>query len=246
MPFAWTAINLTNILNINSDALKKTTSLDRNLKSTSSISSANSASSAANDDIRLNRQQVQQTIQNFKPISICINTFFKQDIDKLTDEDLFRFLNDLKKTTTQLKKLKCINGVLKIEFAPFKKQTPAHVMLNMNNSHNRFQLINASLNKLVYKNETYDKTVSAQSQVTIIKDVLEFPSKEVYEPNYDYLNLMYLYPLQVNFSNRTTARNIAIKIKFMKGLLFLPMLFKEFMADKHKKILFFWRAIGNG
>ena len=50
-----------------------------------------------------------------------------------------------------------------------------------------------------------------------VKDLLEFPSKEIYEPNYEYLNLMYLYPLQVNFSNRTTGRNIAIKVQFMKG-----------------------------
>jgi hypothetical protein len=59
------------------------------------------------------------SLATFKPIAISINTFFKQESDKLSDEDLFRCLNDLKKSTTLIKKLKCLPGSLKMEFSPF-------------------------------------------------------------------------------------------------------------------------------
>lgn len=37
----------------------------------------------------------------------------------------------------------------------------------------------------------------------IIKEVLEFPLKEVYVPNYLYRNLLYVYPKELNFAART-------------------------------------------
>ena len=36
----------------------------------------------------------------------------------------------------------------------------------------------------------------------IIKEVLEFPSKEVYVPHYLYRNLLYVYPKELNFTGR--------------------------------------------
>ena len=58
-------------------------------------------------------------LNKFKPIAITVNTFFKQESDKLSDEDLFRSLNDLKKQTNLVKKLKCVPGSLKMEFSPY-------------------------------------------------------------------------------------------------------------------------------
>jgi len=66
-----------------------------------------------------------------------------------------------------------------------------------------------------------------------IKELLEFPPREIYLPHTFYRNLLYLYPLSVNLSNLTTrgstsARNIAVKIQLMGGeeeIFSLPLIF---------------------
>ena len=66
-----------------------------------------------------------------------------------------------------------------------------------------------------------------------IKELLEFPSREIYLPHTSYRNLLYLYPLSLNLSNLTTrsstsARNIAVKIQLMGGeeeIFALPVIF---------------------
>uniref|UniRef100_A0A6Q2XG36 Dedicator of cytokinesis 8 n=1 Tax=Esox lucius TaxID=8010 RepID=A0A6Q2XG36_ESOLU len=51
-----------------------------------------------------------------------------------------------------------------------------------------------------------------------IKEVLEFPSSEVYVPHSTYRNLLFVYPQRLNFVNRlASARNITVKIQFMSG-----------------------------
>ncbi len=55
-----------------------------------------------------------------------------------------------------------------------------------------------------------------------IKELLEFPPREIYLPHQFYRNLLYIYPLSLNLSNLTTrgsssARNIAVKIQLMAG-----------------------------
>uniref|UniRef100_A0A8C6PPJ1 Dedicator of cytokinesis 8 n=1 Tax=Nothobranchius furzeri TaxID=105023 RepID=A0A8C6PPJ1_NOTFU len=58
----------------------------------------------------------------------------------------------------------------------------------------------------------------AEKNIRPVKEVLEFPSSEVYVPHNIYRNLLFIYPLKLNFVNRlTSARNIAIKIQFMSG-----------------------------
>uniref|UniRef100_A0A669B5Y8 Dedicator of cytokinesis 8 n=1 Tax=Oreochromis niloticus TaxID=8128 RepID=A0A669B5Y8_ORENI len=58
----------------------------------------------------------------------------------------------------------------------------------------------------------------AEKSTRLIKEVLEFPSSEVYVPHNIYRNLLYVYPQRLNFVNRlTSARNITIKIQFMSG-----------------------------
>jgi hypothetical protein len=47
---------------------------------------------------------------HFKPVTLTVNSFFKQEGEKLKDEDLYRFLLDLKRLTSTLKRLKCIPG----------------------------------------------------------------------------------------------------------------------------------------
>lgn len=49
------------------------------------------------------------------------------------------------------------------------------------------------------------------------KEILEFPPRETLTPNYQFRNLLYVCPKDLNFTNRSgeRARNIAVKIQFM-------------------------------
>lgn len=41
---------------------------------------------------------------------VTVTNFFKQESDKLSDDDLFKLLADVKKPSVLLKKLKCVPG----------------------------------------------------------------------------------------------------------------------------------------
>ena len=148
-------------------------------------------------------------LSKFKPIAITVNTFFKQESDKLSDEDLFRCLNDLKKQTNLVKKLKCVPGFLKMEFSPFNYDlaelnnsltsnyilTPELQLLKLN-----LQAKNSFLSEQI-KHQTqghYHQPLLMHNHLLPIKDVLEFPSRQVYEPNHLYRNLLYIYPGTIN------------------------------------------------
>lgn len=48
------------------------------------------------------------------------------------------------------------------------------------------------------------------------KEILELPVKEIYIPHYSYRNLLFVYPRDVNFTNRPgSARNITCKVQYM-------------------------------
>lgn len=51
-------------------------------------------------------------LTNFRAISLTVSTFFKQESEKLSDEDLFKLLADLRRPNSLLRKLKCIHGML--------------------------------------------------------------------------------------------------------------------------------------
>ena len=55
-------------------------------------------------------EHMAQAYDNFRPVTLTVSSFFKQEAEKLGDEDLYKFLNDLKRPTSILKKLKCIPG----------------------------------------------------------------------------------------------------------------------------------------
>lgn len=43
---------------------------------------------------------------------------FCQETERLSDDDLYKFLADLKRSASALKKLKCIPGTLKLDICP--------------------------------------------------------------------------------------------------------------------------------
>ena len=47
------------------------------------------------------------------------------------------------------------------------------------------------------------------------KEIVEFPPREVLVPNYQFRNLLYICPKDLNFTKGERARNIAVKVQFM-------------------------------
>jgi hypothetical protein len=132
---------------------------------------------------------------HFKPVTLTVNSFFKQEGEKLKDEDLYRFLLDLKRLTSTLKRLKCIPGTLKIDISQ-----PGE---------NQSSCLTSSLLQVTPYPDPHARPT---------REIEEFPSKEVFVPWTVYKNFLYVCPQSVNFSSRGgSARNIGIKIQFMEG-----------------------------
>ena len=67
-----------------------------------------------------NESNVAQISQNFRPVTLTVNVFFKQESDKLSDEDLFKNLAEMKKTNSILnRKFRSIPGNLKVSMTSF-------------------------------------------------------------------------------------------------------------------------------
>lgn len=98
------------------------------------------------------QQSLMHSLTTFKPVAISINTFFKQESDKLSDEDLFRCLNDLKKSTNLIKKLKCLPGCLKMEFSPFNCDIATSVAHPYLSTLNNYYLLNSELQEIKFHN----------------------------------------------------------------------------------------------
>ncbi len=82
-----------------------------------------------------------------------------QEADKLSDEDLYKFLADLKRPSSVLKRLKCIPGTLRLDIAPCPEE-PKYC-----------------LTPELYKIDPYPDDKGRP-----IKEIVEFPAKEVYKP----------------------------------------------------------------
>uniref|UniRef100_UPI003AAE01D7 dedicator of cytokinesis protein 8 n=1 Tax=Centroberyx gerrardi TaxID=166262 RepID=UPI003AAE01D7 len=194
MPFAWATVNIMDVITTatldrdctDSDSLKggKASSMDRRAQ----LPRRNSERYATLEDQPCN-------LSGFKPATITIGTIFKQEGDRLSDEDLLKFLSEIKKTSTPQRRTKTISGTIKLDM------TPVHDMPQASLSTELIPLIPV-----------------AEKNIRPVKEVLEFPSNEVFVPHNIYRNLLYVYPQRLNFVNRlTSARNITIKIQFMSG-----------------------------
>ncbi|XP_060519679.1 dedicator of cytokinesis protein 7 isoform X2 [Cylas formicarius] len=215
---AWTAINLLSVVN-GGNSLERdlerdfatsggssTNSLDRksssggleqlrrkaadvgNLTRRGSLERKDKCRSWSPDDLAAN-------LDSFRPITLTMSSFFKQESDKLRDDDLYKCLQELKRPTLVLKKLKCIPAVFKLEISP----CPAEYR-------------NCLTPELV-KLHPY-----ADDKGRPTKELLEFPIRDVLVPHYTYRNLLYVSPKELNFSNRTgSARNLTVRVQLMAG-----------------------------
>ncbi|XP_056319423.1 dedicator of cytokinesis protein 8 isoform X1 [Danio aesculapii] len=187
MPLAFATVNIMSVIN---------STLERDTSDTDSINGRGSMDKKGlprrNSD-RFSLMEDNYILSGFKPaVTMC--TFIKQEGERLSDEDLFKFLADIKRSSSQ-RRVKIIPGYLKLEVLPVPDTVPGCLSP---------ELIPV-------------KPVSEKNQRPV-KEVLEFPSKEVYVPHNIYRNLLYVYPLRLNLTNRlTSARNITVKIQFMSG-----------------------------
>ena len=112
----------------------------------------------------------------------------------MRDEDLYKFLQDLKRPSPVLKRLKCIRGTLKLDISV----APEPVK----------HCLTPELSKLI-------PFPDLKSRPT--KEILEFSPRDVLVANYQFRNLLYICPRDLNFTNRSgeRARNISVKVQFM-------------------------------
>ncbi|KAM9393376.1 dedicator of cytokinesis protein 8 isoform 2-T2 [Pholidichthys leucotaenia] len=196
MPFAWATVNIMDVIS--------TAAIDRDI--TDSDSTKGGKSSSLDWRGQLPRRNSERYLSNpidenfcnvasFKPATITITTIFKQEGDRLSDEDLLKFLADIKKTSAPQRRIKTISGCIKLDMSPVQ-DTPAGCL----------------------STELIPLKPESEKNIRPIKEVLEFPSSEVYVPHNVYRNLLYIYPQRLNFVNRlTSARNITVKMQFMSG-----------------------------
>lgn len=134
-------------------------------------------------------------VESFRPITITISSFFKQEADKMKDEDLYKFLLELKRPSSAMKKYKCIPGSIKLEISPCPDD------------------IRNALTPELAKVDPY-----VEDKTRPIKEILEFPPTAIYYPHYTYRNLLFVAPKELNFSSRAgSARNIAVRVQLMAG-----------------------------
>ncbi|XP_037960753.1 dedicator of cytokinesis protein 7 [Teleopsis dalmanni] len=222
MPFAWTGIYLTNIFNGDNFDGKENCN-EKESGSLGSAASSNSldrkSSTSSFDQLRrkandmggtltrrgsLERKEKRRSwspddfanvIETFRPITITVSSFFKQESDKMKDEDLYKFLPELKRPGAVMKKYKCIPGSIKLEISPCPED------------------VKNALTPELAKVEPYP-----EDKTRPIKEILEFPSTSIYNPHYTYRNLLFVSPKELNFSSRAgSARNIAVRVQLMAG-----------------------------
>ncbi|XP_061756610.1 dedicator of cytokinesis protein 8 isoform X2 [Nerophis ophidion] len=193
MPFAWATVNIMEVIS--------TAAIDRDVTDSESIKGKSSSMDRKAQLPRRNSERfniVDEQLCNisaFKPATITISTIFKQEGDRLSDEDLLKFLSEIKKTSTPQRRIKTISGSIKLDMSPLH-----------------------DLPQACLSTELIPLIPVAEKNIRHVKEVLEFPSSEVYVPHTIYRNLLYIYPQRLNFVNRlTSARNITIKMQFMSG-----------------------------
>ncbi|XP_027695364.1 dedicator of cytokinesis protein 8 isoform X1 [Vombatus ursinus] len=194
MPFAWAPISLSSFFNVST--------LDREIADMETIVGKNSAGErrTLSQSRRLSEKSLSLEDSyigsNFKPTTMTINSFFKQEGDRLSDEDLLKFLADYKRSSSLQRRVKSIPGLLRLEISPAPEV----------------------LNCCCLTPELLPVKPFPENRTRPHKEILEFPIKEVYVPHTVYRNLLYVYPQRLNFANKVaSARNITIKIQFMCG-----------------------------
>uniref|UniRef100_A0A8C3HAH7 Dedicator of cytokinesis 6 n=1 Tax=Chrysemys picta bellii TaxID=8478 RepID=A0A8C3HAH7_CHRPI len=219
MPFAWTAIHLLNIVSTAG-------SLERD---PADAESGEPRRGTWNERKRRTLERMSAgeelcSFASFRPATLTVTNFFKQEGDRLSAEDLYKFLADMRRPSSLLRRLRPITAQLKVDISP-APESP-HYCLSP---------------ELLHVKPYPDPRVRPT------KEILEFPAHEVYVPHTTYRNLLYVYPQSLNFSSRQgSVRNIAVKVQFMAGedpSQALPVIFgksscSEFTKDAYTAVVY--------
>ncbi|TNN70010.1 Dedicator of cytokinesis protein 6 [Liparis tanakae] len=113
MPFAWTAIHLLNIVS-------SVGGLDR---SDPDSDSERKGHGTWNERKKkgFERMSVGDEMCNFatfRPATLTVTNFFKQEGDRLSDEDLYKYLADMRRPSSVLRRLRPVTAQLKIDISP--------------------------------------------------------------------------------------------------------------------------------
>ncbi|KAM9474688.1 dedicator of cytokinesis protein 7 isoform 27-T27 [Salvelinus alpinus] len=196
MPFAWTAIHLMNIVN-SAGSLERDTELEMGPpeRKGSWSERRNSSIGGRRSLERTTSGDESCSLTSFRPATLTVTNFFKQEGDRLSDEDLYKFLADMRRPSSVLRRLRPITAQLKIDISPAPE--------------NPHYCLTPDLQQV----KPYP-----DSRVRPTREILEFPPRDVYVPNTTYRNLLYVNPHSLNFANRQgSARNITVKVQFMNG-----------------------------
>ncbi|KAM6169649.1 dedicator of cytokinesis protein 8 isoform 2-T2 [Rhynchocyon petersi] len=191
MPFAWAPISLNSFFNVST--------LDREVTDVEAMVGRGSLGErrSLSQSRRLSERalSLEENGSTFKTTTMTISSFFKQEGDRLSDEDLFKFLADYKRSSSLQRRVKSIPGMMKLEISPAP------------------ETLSCCLTPEMLPVRPFSETRTRPH-----KEILEFPIREVYVPHTVYRNLLYVYPQRLNFANKlASARNITIKIQFMCG-----------------------------
>uniref|UniRef100_A0A663N894 Dedicator of cytokinesis C/D N-terminal domain-containing protein n=1 Tax=Athene cunicularia TaxID=194338 RepID=A0A663N894_ATHCN len=116
MPFAWIPISLTNFFNLST--LEREIPEAEGLNGRSTSDKKATLLQARRFSERSLSSEDSYPVSNFKTISLTLSTFFKQEGDRLSDEDLFKFLADFKRSSSLQRRIKTLPGTLKLEISP--------------------------------------------------------------------------------------------------------------------------------
>uniref|UniRef100_A0A3P8WZM9 Dedicator of cytokinesis 6 n=1 Tax=Cynoglossus semilaevis TaxID=244447 RepID=A0A3P8WZM9_CYNSE len=219
MPFAWTAIHLLNIVSSVGGLERSDPDSDTERKSHGTWNEKKKKG--------FERMSIGDDVCNFasfRPATLTVTNFFKQEGDRLSDEDLYKFLADMRRPSSVLRRLRPVTAQLKIDISPAPEQP--HYCLSP---------------ELLHIKPYPDLRVRPT------KEVQEFPTRYVYTPHTVYRNVLYVYPQSLNFSSRQgSVRNIAVKVQFMAAedpSQALPVIFgksscAEFMTEAYTPVIY--------
>ncbi|OQR75674.1 dedicator of cytokinesis protein 7-like [Tropilaelaps mercedesae] len=204
-PLGWTAIYLQNVVQ-GTTSLEKDASLATTSGSTIGRRSSLERGTKLDSFRKIRETQVSEpvltagtnrTLDNFRTLTVVVNHLFRQEMDKVKDEDLYKFLQEFKRPTGSAlsKRLKNIPVTLRLEISP----CPAEVQ----------NMLTPELVPVIPQNP----------EERPVKEILEFSPRPIMHSHVSYRNLIFVYPRSVNFTNRlgVSARNIACRVQMMCG-----------------------------
>ncbi|EDL41624.1 mCG145649, partial [Mus musculus] len=158
MPFAWAPISLASFFNI-STLERESTDVEPGV-GRNSVGEKRSLSQSRRPSERTLSLEENGVGSNFKATTLATNIFFKQEGDRLSDEDLFKFLADYKRSSSLQRRVKSIPGSLRLEISPAP------------------DVMNCCLTPEMLPVKPFP-----ENRTRPHKEILEFPIREVYVPH---------------------------------------------------------------